>query len=73
VLVTRFLPWMFEIESIDSDNPVIPGRKALYFPESQVLIFTMPGPPHEIVSREIEFLLGSDFYICTKGKETRKQ
>jgi hypothetical protein len=56
VLVTRFPPQMFEIES-NVDNPVIPGRKVLYLPESQVLISTMAGTCHEIVSRKIEYLL----------------
>jgi hypothetical protein len=56
VIVTRFPPQIFKKESI-VDNSIIPGRKVLYLPESQVLIFTMPGSPHEIVSRQIEFLL----------------
>jgi hypothetical protein len=58
VLVTRFPPQMFEMESEDVNSPVIPPkRKALYFPDSQILIFTMPGRLHELLSREIHRLL----------------
>jgi hypothetical protein len=49
---------MFEMESEDVDSPVIPPkRKAFYFPDSQILIFTMPGRLHELLSREINRLL----------------
>ena len=58
VLVTRFPRKLFEVESEGSDWPTIPPkRKTLYFPDSQILIFTMAGGPHEILSRAINELL----------------
>jgi hypothetical protein len=68
VLVTRFPPQLFEVEYEDVDNPVIPPkRKALYFPDSQILIFTMRGLPHEVLSRAINELL------CDKLKRMNRR
>jgi hypothetical protein len=53
VLITRFPPQMFGPESEDVDNPVLRNGKALYFPDSQILIFTMPSCPHERLVRVI--------------------
>jgi hypothetical protein len=45
---------MFEVESEGSDFPVIPRKKkSLYFPDSEILVFTMPGRPHELVTSEM--------------------
>jgi hypothetical protein len=57
VLVTRFPPELFEVESEQVDKPVIPKSKALYFPDSQILIFTMRGLPHEVLARAMNELL----------------
>jgi len=70
VLITRFPPQLFEAESEDIDNPVIPnGRKVLYFPDSQILIFTMAGRPHEIVAMEMQNL----FYEKIKGMNCQEE
>jgi hypothetical protein len=46
VLVTRFPPQIFEGES--EDNPVKVKGRSLYFPDSEIFVFTMPGRPHDL-------------------------
>lgn len=53
VLVTRFPAQMFGLEPEDVDNPVPQKGKNLYFADSQILIFTMPGLPHELLADDI--------------------
>ncbi|KIN06852.1 hypothetical protein OIDMADRAFT_174008 [Oidiodendron maius Zn] len=56
VLITKFPLQLFNIE--DGDIAVIPFHgKALYFRDRRILIFTMKGSPHEILSRAIHDLL----------------
>jgi hypothetical protein len=56
VLITKFPPQLFNIE--DSDISVIPWNgKALYFRDRRILIFTLKGSPHEILSLAIHELL----------------
>lgn len=56
VLVTRFPPQMFGLESEDVDNPIPLKGKLLYLEDSHILIVTMPSRPHERLSREIGHL-----------------
>lgn len=55
VLITGFPSHVFDKES--EDNPVIlpRKRKAVYFPDSGILIFTMPGRPHDVVAEGLNF------------------
>lgn len=49
ILVTGFPNKYFTID--DDEQRLIPGsRKALYFKDSQILLLTMPGGPHEIAA-----------------------
>ncbi|OBT75594.1 hypothetical protein VF21_05853 [Pseudogymnoascus sp. 05NY08] len=51
VLVTGFPKKYISID--DDEQPLFPGsRKALYFEESESLIITMPGDPHEVAAME---------------------
>src|SRR6202000_825778 len=56
VLITKFPRRIFDA---GEDNiPTIPWKgKFLYFRNSETLISTMAGRPHEILSREIDYLL----------------
>ena len=52
VLVTGFPAESFIIDDDADEEPIIPrGSKTLYFENSKGIFVTMPGPPHEIVSR----------------------
>ena len=51
ILVTGFPVENFIIDD-DNQESLIPRKgKALYLEDSKTLVFTMPGPPHEIASR----------------------
>lgn len=58
VLVTRFPPALFAEDFNEVDNPPVPSKsKNLYFPKSEILIFTMTGPIHELVARSVHDIL----------------
>jgi hypothetical protein len=54
VLVTRFPLQILESE----DHPVKVKGRPLYFPDSEILVFTMLGRPHELVTSEMIGLFG---------------
>lgn len=58
VLITQFPPKLIEVESEGSDWPAIPPKKkTLYFPDSQILIYTMAGAPHEMLVQAMNNLM----------------
>ncbi|KIN03340.1 hypothetical protein OIDMADRAFT_26053 [Oidiodendron maius Zn] len=55
VLITKFPPQVFDTE--EDNIPAIPWKgKNLYFRNSKILISTMAGRPHEVLSRAIDHL-----------------